>query len=130
MKKYLTVAFCLSLVAICFSALAQSTASDSPLPPSLDATAGVLAAVASAFAGEYGWLVQVIAIVGTLRVVMKPLMLIVEAVVKATPSTSDDAAFSKFKDGAIYKWLIWGLDWIASIKPVRAETTNPLVEKK
>lgn len=128
MKPY---SLCL-LAFVCLGSIAFSQTNDAlPLPGAgADAVAGILSGLLAAYAGKYGWLVSVIAVIGTLRLCVKPIMLIAEAVVKATPSPQDDAAIANFERGAVYRWLLWCVDWIASIKPVTASTTNPVVEPK
>src|SRR5947207_5068037 len=64
----------------------------SPLQPLLD---GLL--------GKYGWLTTVILVVGSLRLLFKPVMLAIENYVKQTPSATDDDRLAKFEAGPIYK---------------------------
>jgi hypothetical protein len=68
------------------------------------------------YAGELGILVQIISIVGTLRIFIKPLMSVLEAYVLFTPKESDNAKLEEFKNGKIYKGLVYVLDWFGSIK--------------
>lgn len=93
----------------------------------VDAGASLAAGVLAALTGKYGWLLTVIAWIGVLRAAVKPLMVFIEAVVKATPGTADDEAIARFEAGPIYRWLVFGLDWIASIK-LPGRNTNPLVK--
>lgn len=117
----------ITILAIAFAVQAQDT---NAIPTSgnaaVDASASIVAGVVSALTGKYGWLLTVLAWIGVLRAAMKPIMLVVEAIVKATPGTNDDEAIAKFESGPIYKWLVWGLDWIASIKVTN--NTNPLTK--
>jgi hypothetical protein len=55
-------------------------------------------------------------LVGGLRVVFKPLMMFLEALTLYTPSKKDDKLYSDFKNGNVYKWLVFLIDYIASIK--------------
>lgn len=68
------------------------------------------------YAGELGILVQIISVVGTLRIFLKPLMSVLEAYVMFTPKESDNAKLAEFKEGKIYKGLVYVLDWFGSIK--------------
>jgi hypothetical protein len=68
------------------------------------------------YAGSLGPVVQLIAIVGTLRLVIKPLMEAFKAVVAATPSKSDDELPSKVEASSVYKTVLFVLDWLASLK--------------
>ena len=76
----------------------------------------LLSPLIAAYGGQFGIVLQIVAIIGTLRVVMKPLVAGVQAVVAATPSASDDVAVSKVLDSKIYKAVTFALDWIASLK--------------
>ena len=77
----------------------------SPLQPLFD---GLL--------GKYGWLTTVILVIGSLRILFKPVMLAIENYVKQTPSASDDERLAKFEAGPIYKVVAFILDLGASIK--------------
>lgn len=68
------------------------------------------------YAGKLGVAVQIISIVGTLRLAIKPIMSVVEAVVMITPSKSDDLLPEKIKQSKAYKTVVFVLDWFASIK--------------
>lgn len=69
-----------------------------------------------AYAGNYGVAVQIISIVGSLRVVIKPAMGLIEAYVLITPSKDDDLLPEKIKANKVYKAIVYALDWFASIK--------------
>ena len=77
----------------------------SPLQPLLD---GLL--------GKYGWLTTVILVIGSLRILFKPVMLAIENYVKQTPGTADDERLARFEAGPIYKAIAFVLDLGASIK--------------
>lgn len=100
-----------------------------PISPEVaTATAGILGGVLAALAGKYGVVLTIVAWIGVLRTVFKPIMLVVEQIVAATPSKADDEAIAKFERGPVYRWLVWGLDWLASIKLTPAAGTNPLAK--
>jgi hypothetical protein len=61
-------------------------------------------------------LVQVLLVVGILRVVIKPLMSIARAVVTLTAGDADDKALDKVEASSIYKGVTYVLDWFTSIK--------------
>ena len=69
-----------------------------------------------ALAGGYGVTVQIVAIVGALRLVMKPIMGAARAYVLTTPSPKDDAVLDKVEAHKAYKVAMYLLDYIASIK--------------
>ena len=75
-----------------------------------------LAPLLQVYGGQFGIVVQIVGIVGTLRLIMKPIVSGVQGVVAATPSKSDDEAVNKVLESKIYKAVTFVLDWIASIK--------------
>lgn len=82
------------------------------MEPILDALKPVL----EGLAGGWGVAVQVLLVVGVLRVVVKPVMAIAQSVVSLTPSQKDDELVQKILDSKVYKALVFTLDWLASIK--------------
>ena len=66
--------------------------------------------------GKYSWLTTVLVWIGVMRVLFKPAMSFLGAVVKATPTTKDDDLVEKMEASAFYKTLCYILDWVASIK--------------
>jgi hypothetical protein len=98
------------------SASAAESPPDNPLQPFLDG-----------LAGKYGWMTTVILVIGSLRILFKPVMLAIESYVKQTPSESDDARLAKFEGGFIYKTIAFALDFGASIKlPLIKPPTDPI----
>jgi hypothetical protein len=65
------------------------------------------------------WLMVVIMIMGSLRLVVKPVLELVKAIVLITPSKNDDELPAKIEKSGVYKAVIFVLDWFASIKPVK-----------
>src|SRR3954466_849220 len=77
--------------------------------------------------GKYGWITTVVLVIGSLRILFKPVMLAIESYVKQTPSESDDARLAKFEGGFIYKTIAFALDFGASIKlPLIKPPTDPI----
>lgn len=68
------------------------------------------------YAGKLGVLVQIISIVGTLRLAVKPVMTLIETVVMITPSESDNSLPDEIRASKAYKMVVFVLDWFASIK--------------
>jgi len=68
------------------------------------------------YSGKLGFLVQVISIVGSLRIAIKPIMELITAVVLITPSKSDDILPAKIKESKGYKTFVFLVDYLASIK--------------
>lgn len=81
-----------------------------------DTILAILQPLLEAYAGSHGWLMQIISIIGTLRVIFKPLQNFVAAVVAATPSPKDDAWLAKVMASPVYTYVQYALDWFASIK--------------
>jgi hypothetical protein len=88
----------------------------------------LLKPVFEAYAGNFGWALQVIAIVGTLRLFVKPIIAAVEAAIKESASKKDDVILEKVQANGIYKVLLFLLDLFASIKPLPKEV--PVVSQK
>lgn len=67
-------------------------------------------------------LLGVFALMGVLRAVFKPLMLLLDKFVEATPSKSDDAWLEKLKASKHYQAFAIFVDYISSIKlPVKKQ---------
>lgn len=58
----------------------------------------------------------ILAVIGGLRVIFKPIMTAVEAVVAATPSPKDNLVVEGIKANVLYKGFVWVLDFFASVK--------------
>lgn len=65
---------------------------------------------------KYPVAASVLAVIGVLRVINKPIFAIAHAIVEATPSKSDDDALAAVEASAFYKGLVFVLDWFASVK--------------
>jgi len=72
--------------------------------------------VIAAFLGGQGWMVQVLSIVGLLRLTVKPIMEAVQAYVKWTDSPKDDSLVNKVIKSPIYVKFLFVLDWLTSVK--------------
>lgn len=68
------------------------------------------------FAGSNGVVLQVISVIGTLRLLMKPIMTLIQAVVDVTPTQSDNEWLNKFMQSKVYLTIVYLLDWFGSIK--------------
>jgi hypothetical protein len=64
----------------------------------------------------YPTLTKVLAIMGTLRLFLKPLFTAIHSYIKSTPSVDDDAFLNKIESNKIYKWALYVLDWLTSVK--------------
>lgn len=72
--------------------------------------------VIETFLGSQGWMVQVLSIVGLLRLVVKPIMEVVQAYVKWTATPKDDSLVNHILTSPIYTKFLFVLDWLTSIK--------------
>jgi hypothetical protein len=72
------------------------------------------------FAQKNPSLLGFFAAMGVFRAVFKPIMLLLEKYVEATPSKSDDEKLEKLKANKHYKALVVVVDYLMSIKlPVK-----------
>lgn len=65
---------------------------------------------------SYPLLAKVLIFIGGMRVVFKPLVSLLQAIVSITPSQSDDSFVAKVMESKAYKWLSFALDYSSSIK--------------
>lgn len=72
-----------------------------------------------AFASKYPLLATVIGIMGTARLFMKPIVECVKHIVSLTETKKDDEAVSKIEQSKAYKTLVFVLDYILSVKPIK-----------
>lgn len=68
------------------------------------------------FVAKYPAIGAILVVVGGLRVVFKPIMTAIHAIVDATPSPSDNAVLAKVEASPIYKGFVFVVDLLASIK--------------
>lgn len=68
------------------------------------------------FLQQYPFFASLVFIMGALRVVFKPLMLVLHEYVLYTPNEADNAALDKVEQSGIYKSFLMVIDFIASIK--------------
>ena len=102
--------------AVAVSAQAPVADPSSVLSPQSSAPTepGPLGGVVAGLLGHYGWLTTVLLTIGSLRILFKPVMLVVENTVKNDPVKL--AEVQKFEAGPIYKVIATVLDVGASIK--------------
>ncbi len=94
-------------------------------PSSLPVDPGVFAPFLAGLLGKYGWLTTVLLAIGSLRILFKPIMLVVENALKNDPGKF--AAVQKFEAGPIYKTIATVLDVGASIKLPLVKPPGPPV---
>jgi len=77
---------------------------------------------------KYPLVASIVMAVGVFRAIFKPIMGLIDAYVSATPSTSDDAAVATFKDGKVFRALVWFVDYTTSIK-IPVKKSEPVAEQ-
>lgn len=65
---------------------------------------------------KYPKIVSILAAIGTLRLVFKPVMVALSQIVVSTETKKDDELLAKVEKSKIYKAFVFALDYIASIK--------------
>lgn len=69
-----------------------------------------------ALATKYPVLVTVLTVIGTLRLVMKPLFSFLHEYVLITETKKDDELLAKVEGSKYFKWVMYVLDYLASVK--------------
>ncbi|MES2697500.1 MAG: hypothetical protein V4773_28800 [Verrucomicrobiota bacterium] len=82
----------------------------------VDTAAAVAQPFIVSFAESHPWVLTLLAVIATLRLVFKPLMSAVHVYVQSTAGESDDAFLDKVEHSRAYKILAWLLDYFGSIK--------------
>ena len=67
-------------------------------------------------AGKYGIVVQVVTIVGSMRLTLKPIFAAIEKFIYETKTLSDDNFWNGVKENKIVKGIIFLIDYVGSIK--------------
>lgn len=59
---------------------------------------------------------SILIIIGTFRVIFKPLFSLAYAITSLTVTKSDDELVQKIETSEAMKWILYFIDWFASIK--------------
>ena len=73
-------------------------------------------AIAQSLLAHYPIPVAILSVVGALRLIMKPLFSLLQAITEVTPSPRDNEILAKVMDSGTYKTIVYILDWVASVK--------------
>jgi len=65
---------------------------------------------------KYPIIATIVIIIGSLRIVFKPIMSAIKNYTDQTESKADDEALAKFEGSKFYNGLVWFLDFAGSIK--------------
>lgn len=72
--------------------------------------------VIAGLAAKYPILLTIAAIMGMARLILKPLMTFLHEMVVVTETKRDDEILAKVETSAVYKGLLFVLDWVFSLK--------------
>lgn len=81
----------------------------------MDAIAAFLLSLAT----QYPIIASVLMIIGTLRLIIKPLFSFLHTITDATPSVSDNEFLAKVENSTFLKTALFLLDWLASVKVIK-----------
>lgn len=81
----------------------------------------------SGLALEYPIIFTIISIIGMVRLVVKPLMVILHSLAEATETTRDEEILRKLEENKVWKGFLFILDYVFSLK---LKKPIILVEKK
>lgn len=68
---------------------------------------------------KHAWLATVVLVMGALRFVVKPVIAGLHWYAERTETPKDDEFIARIENSKVLKWLLFALDWIASVKVVR-----------
>lgn len=71
------------------------------------------------YAGAHPYVMTILAVIGGLRVLLKPVFSLAHTYVDFTPDASDNAALDKVEQSSIVKGLFYVLDWMFSVKIIK-----------
>ncbi len=100
------------------------------VPGLMEGILSVLKPALEAMGGQYGWLVAAISWTGTLRYIMKPLMVILRGIAAATKTRKDDKFLDSVETSPYWKGFLFLLDYFASAKLQPVRSHEKLVKKE
>lgn len=112
---YLMLCGALTLLFCTFAVFAQGA----PVAPPVDIDLSFLAQILQQLATSHPFVVTAVLVVGTLRLCVKPIMEIAHAITKATKTDADDKWLDRIESSRAWRYFVFGLDWLASVKLVR-----------
>lgn len=70
-----------------------------------------------AYGGDLGIVIQAVSLIGSLRIINKPLFSLFHAIVEVTYWTEKDNHWlNKIEQSKIYKGILYVIDWVSSVK--------------
>jgi hypothetical protein len=97
-----------------------SSLSSAPATTAPDAIANFLTPLVV----KFPWIASIVSVLGIARLILKPLFTFLHTVVQATPSLKDDELLLKTEESKAFKWVVFGLDYVFSIKLIHPTTTK------
>ena len=68
---------------------------------------------------KFPFIVPILSILGLVRLLMKPIMTVIDTYVAWTPSESDNKTWEGLKESKIFKGFSFVIDWLFSVKLVK-----------
>lgn len=68
---------------------------------------------------KYPVMGSIVAVVGLIRIIVKPVMVALKSIVEATESPKDNELLVKVEESKVYKAVMFLLDYLASVKPLK-----------
>jgi hypothetical protein len=68
------------------------------------------------FLSQYEWIKTTVIVIGSLRLVLKPVFSVLRTYVDLTASVKDNEWLKRLEEHKITKAIIYALDWLASVK--------------
>ena len=104
----------LALLGLFLAPLAVMSQEAIPLAP--DLAADLARPLVVQVVENHPWVASLLILIGSLRLLFKPIMSLVRSRIAATPTTDDDAQLQRVMSSWWYQTLAWTLDFVASIK--------------
>lgn len=125
-NRYSFAAIFTALVIFCaWTSFAQATNNVAPADASQQIGTGFESVIIQ-LAQNHPWVVGLIALIGALRLFIKPLMTGIRYYVHSTASDADDVFLDKVEHSFLFTAFLFALDWITSIKLPAKSADEPL----
>lgn len=82
----------------------------------MDGILAFLKSIIESHGGDFSVVSKILMIIGVIRVMLKPIMSVIQAFISLELSPGADSFLQKVLDSPIYKSISYILDWSASIK--------------
>lgn len=96
----------------------------------MDAILVFLAPIMETLAGKYGVIVTVVAWIGTLHLLVKPLLAIAKVIAGATETTKDDEIIVKIESSPYYTYALNVMEWLTSLDLSKKEVVKIEAKKE